>query len=409
MSQDVYILGGGQSDFAVNWSKQGNTLESLIEQGVREAGQAASINLGDVDSIHVGNFIAELNADQGHLGGLVAEVLPELRGKPIGRHEAACASGSLAILGARSDLLAGVADLACVIGIEWMRNLPGRQAAINLNCAAWHAKENKPDRLVWPHLFSSLVDEYTERYGLDRRHLEAITEKNLRNAKANPNAQTRSWQWQPQHFKTSSPENPAIDGHIHRYDCAQITDGTAVIFLANGQKAAEYAKNRGLNLDQIPRIKGYGHTTARISFAGKCQDAPREGYLFPHMAKAARDAFQRAEVSGWQELDGFEVHDCFNITEYSIIEHLGITSPGEAFKAIEEGWTSKGGRIPINPSGGLMGLGHPVGATGVRMALDAAKQVQGQAQDMQITGAKNFGTLNIGGSATTVVSFVIGI
>jgi acetyl-CoA C-acetyltransferase len=90
------------------------------------------------------------------------------------------------------------------------------------------------------------------------------------------------------------------------------------------------------------------------------------------------------------------------------IDHFGITAPGESWKAVEDGSIAAGGRIPINPSGGLIGLGHPVGATGVRMLLDAAKQVAGKAGGYQVEGAKRFATLNIGGSATTTVSFVVG-
>ncbi len=94
-------------------------------------------------------------------------------------------------------------------------------------------------------------------------------------------------------------------------------------------------------------------------------------------------------------------------TEYMTIDHLGITAPGESWKAIEEGVIAPGGRLPVNPSGGLIGLGHPVGATGVRMLLDAWKQVAGEAGAYQVDGARNVATLNIGGSATTTVSFVV--
>jgi acetyl-CoA C-acetyltransferase len=106
-------------------------------------------------------------------------------------------------------------------------------------------------------------------------------------------------------------------------------------------------------------------------------------------------------------LDGIETHDCFTTTEYMAIDHYGLTAPGESWKAIEEGVIARNGSTPINPSGGLIGLGHPVGATGVRMMLDCAKQVTGKAGDYQVDGAKKFGMLNIGGSTTTVASFVV--
>jgi acetyl-CoA C-acetyltransferase len=123
---------------------------------------------------------------------------------------------------------------------------------------------------------------------------------------------------------------------------------------------------------------------------------------------AISDAFARAGIEGVDRLDGIETHDCFTSTEYMAIDHFGITEPGQSWQAVENGDIALGGRIPVNASGGLIGLGHPVGATGVRMMLDSYKQVTGRAGDYQIEGAKTVATLNIGGSATTTVSFVVG-
>jgi acetyl-CoA C-acetyltransferase len=115
---------------------------------------------------------------------------------------------------------------------------------------------------------------------------------------------------------------------------------------------------------------------------------------------------RRAQLT-LDDVDGFEVHDCFTPSEYLAIDHIGLTGPGESWKAIENGEIEIGGRLPINPSGGLIGGGHPVGASGVRMLLDAAKQVSGAAGDYQVEGAHTFGTLNFGGSTATTVSFVV--
>ena len=106
-------------------------------------------------------------------------------------------------------------------------------------------------------------------------------------------------------------------------------------------------------------------------------------------------------------IDGIETHDCFSMSEYMAIDHFGITEPGESWKAVENGDLARDGAIPVNPSGGLIGVGHPVGATGVRMLHDAARQVTGRAGDCQVDGARTFATLNIGGSLTTAVSFVV--
>ena len=129
--------------------------------------------------------------------------------------------------------------------------------------------------------------------------------------------------------------------------------------------------------------------------------------MFPHVRQVVTDAFRRAEIPGVGALDGIETHDCFSMSEYMAIDHFGITEPGESWKAVENGELERDGAIPVNPSGGLIGVGHPVGATGVRMLHDAARQVTGQAGDCQVEGARTFATLNIGGSLTTTVSFVV--
>ena len=119
------------------------------------------------------------------------------------------------------------------------------------------------------------------------------------------------------------------------------------------------------------------------------------------------DAFRRAGIGDVSGVDGIETHDCFSMSEYMAIDHFGVTEPGESWKAVENGELERDGAFPVNPSGGLIGVGHPVGATGVRMLHDAARQVTGQAGDCQMDGATTFATLNIGGSLTTTVSFVV--
>jgi acetyl-CoA C-acetyltransferase len=156
----------------------------------------------------------------------------------------------------------------------------------------------------------------------------------------------------------------------------------------------------------IARIAGWGHHTVGIGLEQKLERAAGERYVMPHLRQAVLDAFGRARVT-LDDIDALETHDCFTPSEYLAIDHIGLTGPGESWKAIENGEIELGGRLPINPSGGLIGGGHPVGASGVRMLLDAAKQVSGAAGDYQVEGAKTFGTLNFGGSTATTVSFVV--
>ncbi len=404
----VYILGGYQTDFAVNWSRSGKTMFDMLGATVEGALESTALEPGEVQVAHIGNFAGELFCGQGHLGGFFATLHSAFASLPASRHEAACASGSIALLSAAAEIEAERYDLACVVGVELMRNVSGQQAAAYLGAAAWAGREAETARFPWPYMFSRIGDEYEERYGLKYEHLARIAEINFENAKRNPNAQTRQWQFEAQSFTCDDERNPVIEGRIRKQDCGQITDGGAAVFLASESYAAEYVRKRGLSLEAMPFIQGWGHRTAPMLLEEKLTASRHHAYVFPHVRTTIEDAFHRAGISGVEQLDGIETHDCFTTTEYMAIDHFGITGPGESWQAIEDGSIAPGGRIPINPSGGLIGTGHPVGASGVRMLLDAYKQVSGIAGDYQVEGATRFATLNIGGSTTTCVSFIVG-
>jgi acetyl-CoA C-acetyltransferase len=290
-----------------------------------------------------------------------------------------------------------------------MRNVPGEQAAQNIGGPAMRSGfECQGVQYPWPHMFSELTNEYDKRYGINEDHLSKISEINFANAKKNPNSQTRGWSFESDTFSRLDHANPVIEGRTRKMDCGQVTDGAAIIFLASENKAKEYAKARSIDIASIPFIKGWGHQTGPITYQEKIDFSKNKDYVFPHVKKAIDDAFLRAGMKGVSDIDGIETHDCFTSTEYMAIDHFGITKPGESWMAIESGEIEIGGKIPINASGGLIGLGHPVGATGVRMLLDCYKQCTDSAGEYQIENAKNISTLNIGGSATTVVSFVVG-
>jgi acetyl-CoA C-acetyltransferase len=353
----------------------------------------------------VGNAFGELFTGQAQMGALPATKIPELRSLPAARHEGACASGSLAILAAAAEIEAERYDCVLVVGAEQQRNVPGEIAARHLGSAAWTGHEAEGARYVWPHVFDEITEALLARTGRPTRaHLAAIAEKNFANGKRNPNAQTRGWTFAEGAFGEDDALNPVVTGRVRRQDCGQITDGAAAIVLCS----ARFAEEHGRHLATTPRLLGFGHRTTALDLASKLREGSSSPYLLPHLRAAITDAYRRAAIEGPFALDGVETHDCFTVTEYLALDHLGITPPDQGFRAIEEGIVQPNGRLPVNPSGGLIGLGHPVGATGVRMALDAYRQVSGRAGDTQVAGAKRFGTLNIGGSTTTVVSLIIG-
>jgi acetyl-CoA C-acetyltransferase len=406
---DVYILGGAQTDFARNWHREGLDIYAMFRDVLEAALADARIEPAQLEVGHVGNFVADLFCRQGLLGGFFAQVYPELAGMPASRHEAACASGSMAVLGAMRDIEAGHYDTACVLGIELMRNVDGRTGAEYLGAAVWQGQEATDCDFPWPYLFSRIGEEMDRRHGLKHEHLARIAEINFGNARANPLAQTRGWEFPAGCFGEDDRLNPVIEGNVRKLDCGQITDGAACLVLGSEKAAQAHAERQGLRLADLPRIKGWGHRTAPLQLQQKLALSRGQPLLFPHAAGAFADALKRGGYRSVTELDGLETHDCFTITEYMAIDHCGLTAPGEAWKAVEEGVIEKDGAFPINPSGGLIGLGHPVGATGVRMALDCARQVTGRAGAMQVANAENMITFNLGGSATTCASLLIGV
>ena len=404
----VYVLGGAQTDFARNWSKEGKHFVAMMREATLGALVATKIEPREVETAHVGNFAAELYAKQGHIGAFFVEIDPTFSGLPTSRHEAACASGSIALIAASAEIEAARYDLACVVGVEQMKTVDSTTGGDYLGTAAWYEREAKGIEFPFPKLFGRLGDEYDKRYGLKDEHLAHISAVNYSNAKRNPNAQTRNWFMSESHAQHESKFNQVIGGRIKVSDCSQVTDGSVAVFLASEKFASAWAKRNGKQLADIPRILGWGHHTAPLEFDTKVAESRDNAYVLPHTRQAIVDAFKRAGIGSAAELSGIETHDCFTTSEYMAIDHFGITKPGESWKAVEEGVIELGGKLPINPSGGLIGAGHPVGATGVRQMLDCHRQITHSAGDYQVDGAKKFAMLNIGGSGTTSCVFIVG-
>ena len=407
MTEPVFILGGYQTDFAKAWSRHGQDLSDMTREATLGALAACSLDASAIDSIHVGNAFGELQRQQAHLGSMVAQVVPELWGVPAMRHEGACASSSLAVLTAMAEIEAGRYDCVLVLGVEEFKNLPGDQASQNQNAAAWQGHEDIACKFMWPAAFGLLAQEYDRRYGLDRKYLNRIAELNYGNAKNNPLAQTRNWNFDALSFTDDDGANPLIEPGTRRQDCGQITDGACAVVLSSARFAKAHAERLGSSITALPRIAGWGHRNAGLKLKDKLARSANAPYVFPHLRQAIEDAWRRAGVDGITAMQGVESHDCFTTTQYMAIDHLGLTPPGQSWQAVEDGSIERGGSCPINMSGGLIGCGHPVGATGTRMLFDAAKQVTGQAAACQIEGARRIQTLNIGGSCATVVSFVV--
>ena len=411
----IYILGGAQTDFERNWKKEGKGMVALLKEVMADGLKNAGLDFSDIEELNkenrigcfVGNFIAEKYIDQGHLGAFLTEINPAFYGVPSARYEAACASGSVAIDAASTKIKACDYDVAVVVGWELMKTVDSVLGGDFLGRAAYYQKECKGTELPFPKLFGKLADETLKKYpDLDeKRYMDALAHISLinyENAKRNPLAQTRKWFMSYEQASDRGTEtNPFVGGRLAVSDCSQITDGAAVVILCS----EKYIKEQGIT--GKPVLKGYGHRTAPMLFEKKMADNFGSEYLLPWTRQAVLDAYNKAGLTV-DDIDVFETHDCFTSSEYAAISAFGLTEPGKEYEAVESNMIAFNGPKPVNPSGGLIGCGHPVGASGVRMFLDLYKQVTGTAGDYQVKDAKNGLMLNIGGSATTNYVFVIG-
>ena len=412
---NVYILGGAQTDFERNWTKEGKGMIALLKEVMVDGLGDAGLSFEDIKELNkdnrvacfVGNFIAEKYTEQGHLGAFLTEVDPAFYGVPSARYEAACASSSVAIDAAATKIRADEYDVAVVVGWELMKTVDSSVGGDYLGRAAYYDREGRGIELPFPKLFGRLADETLKKYPeLDeKRYMDALAKIsviNYGNAKRNPLAQTRKWFMNYEQANMRGTDtNPFVGGKLAVSDCSQVTDGAAVVVLCSKKFITER------RIEDKPIIKGYGHRVAPMLFEKKMADNAGSEYILPWTRQAVLDAYRRSGLTV-DDIDVFETHDCFTSSEYAAISAFGLTVPGKEYEAVESGQIAFDGNKPINPSGGLIGCGHPVGASGCRMFLDLYKQVTGTAGKYQVVGVKNALMLNIGGSATTNYVFVIG-
>lgn len=255
MDKKVYIMGGAQTDFERNWTKEGKNMIALLKEAIKDGFKSADFTTDDLIALNkdnrvcafVGNFIAEQYISQGHLGAFLTEVDSAFYGVPSARYEAACASSSVALDAAISKIKAGEYDVCIVVGWEIMKSVSSKVGGDILGRAAYYEKEGKGVDLPFPKLFGRLADATIEKYNLDKElylnALARISTINYDNAKRNPLAQTRKWFMsfeEASHRGTES--NPYVGGLLGVSDCSQVTDGAAVVILCS----EKYIQEKGV-------------------------------------------------------------------------------------------------------------------------------------------------------------------
>ncbi len=356
-------------------------LESLIARVARAAIEDAGISPAEIDAGFVGIF-GEGFTPQGFPASLLLQSVPEMRFRPITRYENACATGSAAIHGARDFIAAGRGRFALVVGAEKMTATPGPKIGEILLTASYRKTESYIEG-GFAGVFGRIAESYFQRHGDQSDALATIAAKNHKNGVDNPWAQMRK-DFGYEFCRNESEKNPYVARPLKRTDCSLVSDGAAALVLADTETARSMGK--AVRFRAAVQVNEYLPIAARdiIRFDG------------------ARTAWQRAYEQagvGVGDLSFVETHDCFTIAELIEYEAMGLAAEGKGGRAALEGWTSAGGKLPVNRSGGLTAKGHPIGATGVSMHVLAAMQLCGQAGVMQLPRADLAGVFNMGGAA----------
>ncbi|MFL6518986.1 MAG: thiolase C-terminal domain-containing protein [Chthoniobacterales bacterium] len=408
--EPVYILGAGRTDFKRNLKKEGKTIRDLITEAGRKAIADAKIEPSEIEAAAVGNFNAGQFTKQLHLGAFVPEIDPALHGIPTMHTEAACASGALSVLLGSQWIMGGFHDAVLVVGAEQQKTMSSLDGSDVLGAAAdYHIEKPEYGDFMFPKLFGRIAQIYIEKYGASEKELSWVAYKNYAHARLNPLAQMRDADLTYDCASQVSDKNPSVAPPLKVSDCSQITDGSAALVLVSGK----WLDRHGIGKSKVPRMLGFGSSTDYLALEKK--DAP----TFSTASKAAEKAFGMAKLTP-RDMHGVEVHDCFSITEICAYEILGLAERGKGAELAMSGATALpqvrnenvsgkiGWEIPVNAGGGLIGDGHPVGATGVRQVVEAYEHLTEQAGARQISGAKKFLTFNMGGSLTTSVAMIWG-
>lgn len=355
--------------------------ETLMAEVVPQALDHAGIAPEDVDGIFVGVFNNGF-ARQDFQGALVAMGDERFAHTPATRYENACATGSAAMHGAMDFIESGRGRIAVVVGAEKMTATPNVEVGdILLGCS--YRKEEAEVQGGFAGLFGQIADKYFQRYGDRSEELAMIAAKNHGNGVANPYAHMRK-DFDSAFCNTVSDKNPRVAGPLRRTDCSLVSDGAAVLVLADEETAAGMARAIAF------RARAQANDIMAMSH--------RDVLEFRGARMAWAKAFDQSGLT-LDDLSLVESHDCFTIAELIEYEAMGLAEPGEGHRVIREGITRKDGRLPVNPSGGLKAKGHPIGATGVSMHVMAAMQLAGEAEGMQVPDAKLAGVFNMGGAA----------
>ncbi len=384
IKDQVAIIGMGCTPFKEHWDR---STDDLIIDAVGDTLASAGVEKDDIDAWWLGT------AQSGMAGVTLAAPL-KLQNKPVTRVENYCATGSEALRQACYAVASGAYDMAAAVGVEKVKD-SGYQG---LN--AFPIPTDGTQRTVTAAgMFSLIAPAYAEKYGVEptelRRTLARIASKNHANGAKNERAQFRR-----EMSGDAICAMPEVAGMLSVFDCAGVADGAAAAIVVRAGDAYKYT-DKPIFVKALAMVAGNGNGVSDPEFD------------YTHLDEceaAANDAYAQAGITEPRtQLAMAEVHDCFTPTELVLMEDLGFSKRGEAWRDVEDGAFDLHGDLPVNTDGGLKSFGHPVGASGLRMLFEVWLQLRNEAPDDRQIDTVDRGlalTHNLGGYPGDMVSFV---
>ena len=379
------FLGKGRPDFVRG---QQPTLEEQLGLGLRACFEATGVDPSLVDRAWLSNFLGELFAKQGHASALFPTVEPLLDGVPAVRVEAACASGGFAVTSAFDAMQTPWVDVALVAGVEVENTVRGRDGVEYMAYAAHMGRQRGTEFALFPWFFARRAKAWKELANQDETVLAEVVKRAYAGAAKNPLALHHH------HAPVGVNEvlnsdtflsDEALHDHIRLMHCTAFTDGASAAILATEAGLEKL----GIHPDDCTEILGYGQSVAALG-------AETDPARMPNMARAAAQAYERAGLDP-AAIDVAEVHDCFAAAWLQVVEALGLTDEGRGHTV----------ELPVNSGGGLLGFGHPIGATGVKQVIEVHNQLKRKAGPYQAAGELTHGiSANLGGDDRTGVVIV---
>jgi len=395
---NTIALGSGRKEFNPKKPRPG------LEEYVKEAGQATLKLVGgaaNVDEGVIGNFMAAKFNNQGNLAGLIPYIDEGLKWKPSCRVEGACCSGGLALVTGIKSVLAETADVVLTLGVEVQNTVKAVYGADILAGAGWSKERKAGHAYFFPGKFSDRAGEYFKRFGLERtrKALARWYRNAIENARLVPTAQEfHNTQEDLEAVALAKPNPKSFVDNLNVFDCSKVSDGAASIAIMS----EEGLKKAGIDKKDAVEVVGFGQVEADLT------KPPSDLAKLDTTEEAVKRALASAGISV-KDLGTVECHDCFTITGILSVEAIGLAAQGEGADFVSAGNTARNGKIPFNTTGGLVGWGHPTGATGVRQAVTIWEQLTGKAGKWQveIPADRPYAlSISMGGNDRTVVAIV---